>query len=302
MTSKATLLTGVLVADSLELMARLPDACVDLIYTDPPFGTGKTQRLHSLRLTEPGQKEPDLEMGEEPDVTRPDFAGRLARYKVVSTHAYDDDRPFAEYLEWLEENLVEMHRVLGPTGSLYLHLDWHAVHEAKLMLDGIFGRRNFRGEIIWSYDFGGRPQNAWPRKHDTILWYSKGKEWTFNRHDMDRLPYLAPELVGPVKAARGKFPTDVWPRTIVPTASLDRTGWPSQKPVEIVERIVKASSNPGDLVFDPFVGAGTTAVAAAALGRLYLVADADPAAVVITRHRLERQAQGKPFRESRAKG
>jgi site-specific DNA-methyltransferase (adenine-specific) len=294
--SEPAIPTGVFCSDSLALLGRLPDACVDLIYADPPFGTGKVQRLRSLRATaEPGEPEP----GAAPTVARPDFAGRAAHYEITSAHAYRDDMPFEEYLAWLEANLVEFRRVLKDTGSLYLHLDWHAVHYAKVILDRLFGRANFRGEIIWAYDFGGRPRNAWPRKHDNILWYSKGDTWTFNRADMDRLPYLAPGLVGPEKAARGKLPTDAWFTTIVPTASRDRTGWPTQKPILILERIIKASSNPGELVLDPFVGSGTSAVAAQRLGRKYLVADFDPAAVAITEARLARATAGKPYRDSR---
>lgn len=271
--------------DSLTLLRSLPDESVDLIYTDPPFNTGKRQRAKRLRAAPDGE------------VLRPGFDGRERAYEIASDHAYDDDAPFDEFLAWLKENLVEMHRVLTPTGSLYLHLDWHAVHYAAIALDEIFGRKRFRGEIIWAYDFGGRPRNAWPRKHDTILWYTKSDTWTFNRDDMDRLPYLAPSLVGPEKAARGKLPTDVWVRTIVPTASLDRTGWPTQKPIEIIERIVKASSNPGELCLDPFVGSGTSAVAFERLGRRYIVGDMDAEAVRITTRRLERSRLGLPYRD-----
>jgi site-specific DNA-methyltransferase (adenine-specific) len=154
------------------------------------------------------------------------------------------------------------------------------------MLDSIFGEERFLNEIIWSYDYGGRARDKWARKHDNILWYAKGPRWPYNRDEVDRVPYMAPSLVGPEKAARGKLPTDVWWMTIVPTNSKERTGYPTQKPLKLVERIVRASSNPGDLVADFFGGSGTTAVAAAKLGRRYLYVDDNPEAFAIAERRL----------------
>ena len=281
--------SGLLEADCTKLLRSLPDDCLDLIYTDPPFCTGKTQHLSSIRASVDGL------------LIRPDFQGHTGRYKQISEHEYRDDMPFEEYLEWLEVVLRDMHRVLRPSGSLYLHLDFHAVHYAKVILDSIFGRDHFINEIIWSYDFGGRPRDRWPRKHDNILWYAKSDAFTFNREDMDRLPYLAPGLVGPVKAARGKLPTDVWQMTIVPTNSGDRTGWPTQKPLPIARRIIRASSNPGDLVADFFGGSGTVAVAADELDRRFLVADINPEAVAIARKRLACHRAGLPFRATPAR-
>ncbi len=262
-----------MLADNLKVLRGLPDGCIDLIYIDPPFGTGQTRRLESIR-TGAG------------DRVRTGFAGRSYRYEVRSAHQYDDGMPLEAYLDFLWERLVEMHRVLKPTGSLYLHLDFHAVHHARLLLDELFGPERFLNEVIWAYDYGGRARDKWARKHDNILWYAKSDHWTFNRDAVDRIPYMAPSLVGPEKAARGKLPTDVWWMTIVPTNGRERTGYPTQKPVKLLERIVRASSNPGDLVSDFFGGSGTTAVAAAALGRRYLVVDNNPEAVRITQRRL----------------
>ena len=273
MTAKSVSPTGVVLADNLEVLRSLPDGCVDLIYNDPPFGTGQTRRLESIR-TGAGER------------VRTGFAGRSYRYEVRSTHYYRDDMPLEEYLGFLAERLVEMHRVLKPTGSLYLHLDFHAVHHARLLLDELFGSDRFLNEIIWAYDYGGRARDKWARKHDNILWYAKSDRWVFNREAVDRIPYMAPGLVGPEKAARGKLPTDVWWMTIVPTNGRERTGYPTQKPLKLLERIVRASSNPGDLVADFFGGSGTTAVAAAALGRRYLVVDTNPEAVRIAERRL----------------
>jgi len=263
----------VLLGDNLPILRRLPDACVDLIYVDPPFGTGQVRRLRSI-TTGTGTR------------TRTGFGGRLYTYDVRSAHRYRDDMPLEEYLDFLRERLVEMHRVLRPTGSLYLHLDFHAVHHARLVLDEIFGPERFLNEVIWAYDYGGRAGDKWPRKHDNILWYRRGETWTFNRDEIDRVPYMAPGLVGADKAARGKLPTDVWWMTIVPTSGRERTGYPTQKPLKLLERIVRASSNPGDVVADFFGGSGTTAVAAARLGRRFLVTDISPEAVEITERRL----------------
>lgn len=266
--------TGVVLADNLEVLRGMPDESVDLIYIDPPFGTGQTRRLESIR-TGAGER------------TRTGFAGRTYRYQVRSTHHYRDDMGLEEYLGFLFERLAEMHRVLRRTGSLYLHLDFHAVHHARLLMDELFGEERFLNEIIWAYDYGGRARDKWARKHDNILWYAKSDQWTFNREAVDRIPYMAPGLVGPEKAARGKLPTDVWWMTIVPTNSRERTGYPTQKPLKLIERIVRASSSPGDLVADFFGGSGTTAVAAAMLGRRYLLVDTNPEAIRITKHRLD---------------
>jgi site-specific DNA-methyltransferase (adenine-specific) len=193
-----------------------------------------------------------------------------------------------DYLDFIAARLVEAHRVLKPTGSIYVHVDFHAAHYIRMLLDDIFGPDRFLNEIVWSYDFGGRARDRWPRKHDTLYWYAKGDRWTFNRDDIDRLPYMAPSLVGPEKAAFGKLPTDVWWFTIVPTNGSERTGYPTQKPERLLERILRASSNPGDYVVDFFAGSGTTGVVAARLGRRFLLVDSSPEAVRIARERLSR--------------
>ncbi len=259
--------------DNLQVLQNLPSGSVDLIYIDPPFGTGQMRRLDSIK-TGVGTR------------SRAGFAGRIYNFDVRSSHSYQDDMPLEAYLHFLCERLEEMHRVLKSTGSLYLHLDWHSVHYARFMLDDIFGPERFLNEIIWAYDYGGRARDKWARKHDNILWYSKSDSWTYNRDEIDRIPYMAPGLVGPEKAARGKLPTDTWWMTIVPTNSKERTGYPTQKPLKLLERIVRASSQPGEVVADFFGGSGTTAVAAARLGRKFLYVDTSSEALAITRHRL----------------
>ena len=244
--------------DALDVLAEIPTGTVNLIYADPPFGTGTIRKQQRSRF---GQA-----MGEQ--------------------HAYRDDMPFDEYLEWLERVIVQMHRVLTVNGSVYLHLDWRATHHARHILDRVFGADRFLNEIIWAYDFGGRARDKWARKHDNILWYAKGPRWTFNRDAIDRLPYMAPNLVGPDKAELGKLPTDTWWMTVVPTNGTERTGYPTQKPLKLIERVIVASSNPGDLVADFFVGSGTTAVAAAKHGRDFLACDSNPEAIRIAEGRL----------------
>lgn len=264
---------GVLLADAMDVLRELPDACVDLIYIDPPFGTGKIQRLASIR-TGAGES------------VRRGFGGRLYKWHVESVREYSDDMPLDDYLEFLAAHLEQAHRVLKGDGSIYVHLDYHCVHYARLIMDGIFGPEHFLNEIIWAYDYGGRPRDRWPKKHDNILWYAKGDKWTFNRDEVDRIPYMAPGLVGPEKAARGKLPTDVWWMTIVPTNGAERTGYPTQKPERLLDRIIRASSRKGDLVLDFFAGSGTTGVVAKRLGRRFLLVDNNPQAVEIARRRL----------------
>jgi len=267
----------VLEGDNLGVMRGQPSESIDLVYTDPPFGTGQVRRLDSIR-TGAGER------------TRTGFGGRQYRFDVVSAHRYRDDMSLDAYLGFLHARLAEIHRLLRPSGSLYLHLDFHAVHYARLLLDEIFGPERFLNEIIWAYDYGGRARDRWPRKHDNILWYAKSDAWTFNRDAIDRIPYMAPGLVGPEKAARGKLPTDTWWMTIVPTNGRERTGYPTQKPVKLVERIVRASSQPGQLVADFFCGSGTTGIAARRAERAFLLVDDNPEAIRITRERLAAEA------------
>lgn len=263
----------VVLADNLQILRSLPDGCIDLVYVDPPFGTGRLRRLDSIKTGSGEQR-------------RRGFGGKEYRFQVVSRHSYRDSLQRDAYLEFLQQRLVEIHRVLHPHGSLYLHLDYRVSHYARLLLDEIFGAERFLNEIIWAYDYGGRPRDRWPRKHDNILWYSKSDHWTFDRAEIDRIPYMAPGLVGLEKSAQGKLPTDTWWLTIVPTRGRERTGYPTQKPLSLLERIVRASSREGELVADFFCGSGTTGVAAAALGRRFLLVDDNPEAIAITRHRL----------------
>jgi site-specific DNA-methyltransferase (adenine-specific) len=208
---------------------------------------------------------------------------RLGSTSYVDVH---DD-----YLAFLEPRLREFSRVLKPTGSVYVHLDFREVHYCKVLLDTIFGRECFLNEIVWAYDYGGRTRRRWPPKHDTILMYVKDpRQYYFDLETVDRIPYLAPGLVGPEKAARGKTPTDTWWQTIVPTNGRERTGYPTQKPLAILRRIVQASSPPGGLVADFFAGSGTTGAACLALDRRFLLVDNSPDAVRVMRQRFAQRS------------
>ena len=264
----------IVLADNLDVLPTIESGSIPLIYIDPPFNTGREQRRTRLRT------ERDEAHGD-----RVGFGGRRYRTTTLGSHAFDD--LFDDFLGFLEPRLVELHRVLSPAGSFFLHIDYREAHYCKVLLDAIFGRGSFMNEIIWAYDFGGRSKRKWPAKHDTILWYARDPDrYTFNYEAIDRIPYLAPGLVGAEKAARGKTPTDVWWQTIVPTNSRERSGYPTQKPLAILDRIVRVHSDPGDLVLDCFAGSGTTGEAAARNGRAYLLIDDNPEAAQIMSRRL----------------
>lgn len=237
--------------DNLSILSEMPDGSVNLVYTDPPFNTGESQTDRDISYSD----------------------------------AFGDTEA---YLDFLRPRFEEVHRVLHPMGSLFFHIDQRESHYCKIMLDEIFGRESFINEIIWAYDFGGRSNKRWAAKHDTIFWYAKNPEsYTFNSEERDRIPYMAPGLVGEEKASKGKFPTDVWWHTIVPTASPERTGYPTQKPLGVVERIVKVHSKPGDTLLDLFAGSGTLGEAAAQLERHSILIDNNPDAIRIMLRRLK---------------
>lgn len=242
--------------EALNVLAQLSEASIDLIYVDPPFGTGTTQTAHGMSY--------------------------LDNYYSCSV--------------FLRPVLVEMYRVLKTSGSLYLHLDWRNVHHARVVCDDIFGSANFLNEIIWSYNFGGRGKDRFPRKHDNILVYAKqAGNHVFNWDDVDRVPYRAPDMqkVGRTPAdaaariALGQVPTDVWEMSIVGTNSRERTGFPTQKPVALVQRAVVASSPLGGVVLDVFAGSGTTGQAALQNGRSFILADTSPWAIEVMQARFK---------------
>ncbi len=264
----------IILGENLEVLAGLRDASVDLIYVDPPFNTGREQRRSRIRARR-------VPAGGD----RTGFGGRRYVSEPVASAGFADR--FDDFARFLEPRLVEAHRLLAPTGSFFLHLDPREVHYCKVMLDGIFGRDCFQNEIIWAYDYGGRSKKRWPAKHDNILWYTRDPaRFTFCYDAIDRIPYMAPGLVGPEKAARGKTPTDVWWHTIVPTNSREKTSYATQKPLGILDRIVRVHSRPGDLLLDFFAGSGTLGESAARHGRDFILIDSNPEAVKVMRERL----------------
>jgi site-specific DNA-methyltransferase (adenine-specific) len=274
--------------DNLAVLQGMAANSVELIYVDPPFNTGKRQARTQMKTIRD-------EKGD-----RVGFGGRRYRTEVLAEQAggfgYGDR--FEDFLAFLRPRMAEAHRVLSPEGSLFFHIDYREVHYCKVMLDEIFGRQCFQNEIIWAYDYGARATKRWPAKHDNILWYSKDpKRYTFNLNATDRIPYMAPGLVGAKKAARGKTPTDVWWHTIVSPTGKEKTGYATQKPLGILERIVRVHSNEGETVLDFFAGSGTTGAAAAKHGRSFVMVDESEAAVAVMEKRLEKYG---PKREDAA--
>jgi site-specific DNA-methyltransferase (adenine-specific) len=263
----------IVAGDNAAALDKLPEGTFDLVYMDPPFNTGRVRTRHTLAVR-------SEEEGE-----RVGFGGRRYRSRLLQTLSYDDT--FADYLEFLESRLVRLRALLAPHGTLYFHIDYREAHYCKLLLDEVFGRDAFLNEIIWSYDYGGKPRRRWPAKHDTILAYVRTPgAHHFDADAVEREPYMAPALVGPEKARRGKRPTDVWFHTIVPTNGREKTGYPTQKPERVVRRLVAASSRPGGWCLDPFAGSGTLGAVCLELGRRFVLIDSSPAALAVMQARL----------------
>jgi len=251
--------------DMLHVASLLTPETFRLIYLDPPFLTGREQ----------------IGTGE--------------------GMAYDDrwEGELDSYLPWLQQRLQAIFSLLCADGSLVLHLDYRAAHYARVMLDGIFGRRGFINEIIWHYTGGGRSKSRFSCKHDTLLWYSRSKTPVFNL-DAVRVPYKPTSgyAKGGIVAAsgrkylpdpRGTPVDDVWDIPIINPMSHERVGYPTQKPLALLQRLISALSNPGDLIGDFCCGSGTTAVAAQKLGRRWLVCDVSEAAVSCVSQRLQKE-------------
>ena len=263
-------------ADNLSALAEISDDTATLVYIDPPFNTGRTQSRTTIRTVR------DDESGD-----RTGFQGKRYRTIKLGSTSYTDT--FDDYLSFLEPRFLEAWRVLKPNGSFFLHVDYREVHYCKVLLDQLFGRESFVNEIIWAYDYGARSKSRWPAKHDNILWYAKDpKNFIFRYDEIDRIPYMAPGLVGPEKAARGKTPTDVWWHTIVSPNGKEKTGYATQKPLGIIERIIRVHTLPGDVVIDFFAGSGTIGEAAARLDRDFILIDNNPDAIQIMTERLSK--------------
>ncbi|MEB0285443.1 MULTISPECIES: DNA-methyltransferase [Cryobacterium] len=290
-------------ADNLEILPALPDGAFTLIYLDPPFNTGRKQNRRtttSVRVAAVTGSVPDPASADAPLIgvavsspragglaaagTITGFKGQLYERIKGDLLGYDDQ--FEDYWAFLEPRLIEAWRLLAEDGTLYLHLDYREAHYAKVLLDALFGRDCFLNELIWAYDYGAKSKNRWPTKHDTILVYVKNPQhYYFDSTTVDREPYMAPGLVTPEKVARGKLPTDVWWHTIVSPTGKEKTGYPTQKPVGILRRMIQASSREGDWVLDFFAGSGTTGAVAESLGRRFLLVDQNPESIQVMRTR-----------------
>ena len=263
----------VYLGDNLPVLKSIPDSSVQLIYIDPPFNTGRQQQRSKVTTKRSDQG------------NRIGFKGQ--RYETVKSTILSYDDQFANYWEFLEPRLEEAFRVLNQTGTMYLHLDYREAHYAKVLLDALFGSDCFLNEIIWAYDYGGKSKSRWPSKHDTILVYVKDPtRYFFDSESVDREPYMAPGLVTPEKVEKGKLPTDVWWHTIVSPTGKEKTGYPTQKPIGILRRIIQASSKPGDTVLDFFAGSGTTGFVANELGRRFILVDQNPESIEVIKNRL----------------
>ena len=276
-----TRMNRIIHGENLAVLKQLTSQSFELIYIDPPFNTGRHQvrpRTSSIR---------------DPQGPRTGFGGK--RYRTVrdtssSLIGYADD--FDDYVGFLRPRIVEAHRLLTAHGAFFLHVDPREVHYCKVMLDEVFGRDCFQNEIIWAYDYGARATEKWPAKHDNILWYTRNpKRYVFRLDKSDRIPYMAPKLVGPAKAARGKTPTDVCWHTIVSPTGKEKTGYATQKPLGILERIIRVHSRPGDTVLDFFAGSGTTGLAALRNKRHFLLIDESPEAIAVMQTRLQLNAE-----------
>ena len=279
----------IICGDNLPALRKMQDESVALIYIDPPFNTGRTQtrkRIKTSAVADPACAD------------RIGFGGKHYQTKVIGESGYADY--YADYLGFLRPRLAEAHRLLARNGSLFFHIDWREAARCRLLLEEVFGgAEHCINEIIWAYDFGARSTKKWSTKHDNIYWFAKNPDdYIFNYDDIDRIPYMAPGLVGPEKAKRGKTPTDTWWQTIVPTNGAEKTGYPTQKPLRIIERIVQVHSRRGDTVLDFFAGSGTIGEAAAKYGRRFVLIDESREAVRVMKKRLGALIDNAPERKA----
>lgn len=295
--------------DNLDVLRRhVSDESVDLIYLDPPF---KSDANYNVLFEEHGEKAAAQVRAFE-DTWEWNADSRAAYEEVVEAggrvaetmrafHTMLGGTDMLAYLSMMAPRLVELRRVLKSTGSLYLHCDPTASHYLKLLLDAVFEPKHFQNEVIWYYRGAGVSPRRWGRRHHSLLFYAKGKEWTFNV-DAVRDEYAETtkerfsHAIGNVRGKadygqqhlnpKGKHPDDVWQMPILAPSAGDRLGYPTQKPLPLLRRIIAASSNPGDLVLDPFCGCGTTIDAAQELGRRWTGIDITHLAVGLIKHRL----------------
>jgi DNA modification methylase len=248
--------------DNLGELVTMEKECVDLIYIDPPFFSNRNY---------------EIIWGDEAEIRS--FEDRWAGGINV-------------YIDWMKQRVMELHRVLKPTGSFYLHCDWHAGHYLKVMLDDVFGYNNFQNEIAWCYKTQGATKKRWSRKHDTIFFYTKSSSYTFNplkerSYMMHKYGFKKTDFK---EDEKGQYShvlcKDWWEIPAIGSATKERWHYPTQKPEALLERIINASSNLGDIVLDSFCGCGTTLAVAQKLGRRWMGIDISPSAIALIRNRL----------------
>ncbi len=292
------------------LRERIPNASVDLIYLDPPFNSN---RNYNVLFKDEQGTESEAQIIAFKDTWNWDYSAAQSYHELLvhgepkvagmieALHRFIGENQMMAYLVMMATRLVELHRVLKPTGSLYLHCDPSASHYLKVMMDTVFGAENFRNEIIWAYRGGGTPRKDFGRRHDVILRYSKTDEYNFHP-DLIRVPYQA-EGLGRTDASMwgkhkgtnkvykpnplGKVPEDWWIMNTLNANDPERLGYPTQKPLTLLERIIHASSEPGDWVLDPFCGCGTTIAAAQKLGRKWIGIDITHLSIALLKYRLQ---------------
>ena len=284
--------------DNLPVLRGLDSDSIDLIATDPPFNkgvpafTGTTKAGQNVEFKDVWNWNDDVHV----DWTNAIFGKHPSLYAAIyaanKTAGYD----MGAFLCWMAVRVLEMHRVLKPTGSLYLHCDQTASHYLKAMLDSIFGRKNFRNEVIWSYRTGGVSKRYWPRKHDSILFYVKSD--SYEHSPIQERIFYDKQFFTEKVDTEGRYYADVYVRDVwddikpIINVSKERTGYPTQKPLALYKRMIEASSNPGDIVLDPFAGCATTCVAAEQLGRQWIGIDIREESGDVIRERLENEVNG----------
>ena len=294
--------------DNLEVLPDFPPECVDLVYLDPPFNSN---RSYNVIFREAAGTEAEAQIEAFGDTWhwtpttavvfdevagRGDDTGRLLQ-AFVDALGHND---MTAYLTMMAPRLLELRRVMKPTASIYLHCDPTASHYLKALMDSVFGARNFINEIVWSYRTGGSGKHTFSKKHDVLLFYSQGRRYTFNQQKEKAYTKAKGRRPGVHNYGAGTAEffededgvynfvnmRDVWEIPYINSQSKERLGYPTQKPEALLERIIEASSNPGDLVLDPFCGCGTATVAAHRLGRQWVGIDITWLAVDLMQNRL----------------
>lgn len=284
------------VGDNLKVMRGINSGCVDLVYLDPPFNS---KRIYHAPLgseaagatfqdtwTMNGIKDEWAELQKH---------AHPALYHTVVGAGLTADESMQAYLTFMSLRVIEIHRILARSGSVYLHCDPHASHYLKQLMDCVFGAKNFRNEVVWSYRTGGVSKRYWPRKHDILLFYVRSDDYNhtpLKERIIYEKPFFSTQTDSQGRHYTDVYIRDVWENGVKPiiNTSKERTGWPTQKPLVLLERILEASSKADDMILDPFAGCATTCVAAEKMGRRWAGIDIDQAAVQVTKERLQKVA------------